>query len=152
MSPLRASIVDCTVQFQLSLPLMGWVWVRPPLDMKIERYISQSRERAPTPYLWTSFLYRVRISTHPAASITCLISEHHGVWEAHPQALCISEVRNFVLNFTEGYYKATLNKRMWLKLCLHSAIQSVVCHQNLTSKPLVSLLYIIICFEPSSRA
>ena len=43
-----------------------------------------------------------QMSTHPGASIllcTCW------VWEGRPQVLCISEVTNFMLCFTAGYYK-----------------------------------------------
>ena len=91
-----------------------------------------------------------------------LLTSGKVVWDVCPQVLCISAVSNFVLHFTGGYYKTTLNRWTEIlrhapraRLCLHSAIQSVVCRQDLTSKLLVAPLYVtvcpIICFKPSLR-
>ena len=94
----------------------------------------------------------VWMSAHPGASITWLINAH-GVWRAHPQVLCISEVRNFVCY--------TLPKVNTKQLCvdkhgsrgthhevnyayINGATQSVVCRQDLTSKPLVDPTYVLL--------
>ena len=97
-----------------------------------------------------------RMSTHPGASYVWPVECTRGVWEEHLQAhVRISMVRNFVLYFTECYYKAALHRRMY-SLVQHApqakpyiltwcAVQpSVACDQALTSKPLVALLYVIV--------
>ena len=79
----------------------------------------------------------------------------HGIWEAHSQAVSTSEVKLFELYFTEGYYKAAFHR--WTELLWHvsqaklrsqGAIQGVVCHQDLTSKLLVTSLNVIVCHLP----
>ena len=57
------------------------------------------------------------MSVHPGASFAWLMECTCGVWEAQPQALCISGVRNFVLYLTEGYYKPFLHRRTYLIQC-----------------------------------
>ena len=74
---------------------------------------------------------------------------------SHKCYVCISEVGSFVLYFIEGYYKAALCKWTMLMQSVflnqahgdmdHDAIQRVVYHQALTSKPLVAPLYLIVC-------
>ena len=54
-------------------------------------------KRAPTPHFWPNFLYRFKVCLNQCP----LWSElHMEFWETNPQALCISEVRNFLLHFT----------------------------------------------------
>ena len=88
----------------------NWVELQPKCNIHLTRLndntsrLSQkyellpySHEGATTPYFWPSFLYRVKVmSTHPGASFTCLME---CTCEVQPQALCISEIRNFVLYF-----------------------------------------------------
>ena len=117
-----------------------------------------SKERLPTPYFWPSFLYRVKVCSNerpPRRSSVWLMECTHGIWEAHPQAVSISEVKLFELYFTEGYYKAAFHRLTQLMRCVlqaklhsHGAIQSVVWCQDLTSKPLVTLLNVIVCHLP----
>ena len=73
------------------------------------------------------------MSAHPRVSFVRLMECNCGVWEAQPQALCISELRNFVLYFTEGYYKTALRRWTYLMWCTLQAtprwlgaVQSVV--------------------------
>ena len=58
--------------------------------------------------LWHNFLYRVKVymNDHSPCSKLCVANRAHlwsQGWEAKPQALCISEVRSFALNFTEAW-------------------------------------------------
>ena len=58
--------------------------------------------------LWHNFLYRVKVymNDHSSCSKLCVANRAHlwsQGWEAKPQALCISEVRSFALNFTEAW-------------------------------------------------
>ena len=89
------------------------------------------------PLLLPNFLYRISkftwMSAHPRVSFVRLMECNCGVWEAQPQALCISELRNFVLYFTEGYYKTALRRWTYLMWCTLQAtprwlgaVQSVV--------------------------
>ena len=75
-------------------------------------------KRVLTPYYWPDFLYRVKIYSNkcPRWSELCVDNEAYtcGVWEVHPQVLCTSEVRNFVLYFIEGYYKVALCRQTQL--------------------------------------
>ena len=82
-----------------------------------------------------------QMSTHPGASFAWSLRS------TASSAICISEVRNF----TKSYYKASLHRQTQLMQCAlqatqcsqgHGAIPSVVCHQDLTSKLLVILLYV----------
>ena len=67
--------------------------------------------------------------------------------------LYISEVRNFVLYFIEGYYKVALCRLTYVANeartaqahNAHHAVQSVVCCNDLTSKLLVTPSYINVC-------
>ena len=91
--------------------------------------------------------------THHGVSFMSVLDCNCEVGEAQPEALCISEVRKFMLYFTEGNYKAALHR--WMLLMRHAlwvipylqrygAVQSIVCHQYLTLKSLVVPLYGIV--------
>ena len=60
----------------------------------------------------TNFLNEIKVylseCPYCTASFTWLMECACGVWEAKPQARCISEVRNFFY-FTESYYKVALH-------------------------------------------
>ena len=47
-----------------------------------------------------------------------LLTSGKVVWDVCPQVLCISAVSNFVLHFTGGYYKTTLNR--WTEILRHA--------------------------------
>ena len=104
----------------------------------------------PIPCIGSKF---TRISNHPGTFTSVFV----GVGEPEPQVLWMSEVRNFVLYFTEGYYKAAWIYLMWCAPRLHHAHDDLVpfrvflCCQALTLKLLIVPLYIIfcliICFE-----
>ena len=70
----------------------------------------------PLPCIWLKFS---QVSAHPAGNELCMTKTEHSceVWEAKPQALCTSEVGDFVLYCTEGYYKVTLCKQMKIMRC-----------------------------------
>ena len=59
---------------------------------------------------WSNFPVQGQclISAHPGVSFLWLTEHTRGVLRAWPQVLCLSGVRNFVLHFTEGYYKVAL--------------------------------------------
>ena len=67
----------------------------------------------------------------------------------------LSEVRNFVLYFTEGYDKAALCRWMYLRWCClliafnaHGDLvpfRVLLCCQPLTLKPLAVPFYVIVC-------
>ena len=51
------------------------------------------------PLLLSKFVW---MSIHLGASFVWLMKCSRGVWEAHPRVLCMSEVRHFVLYFTDA--------------------------------------------------
>ena len=71
-------------------------------------YHSLTKEQPPLPPILAIFSAGVKMSTHPKVSLVLLMKHTCEVWEAQPQVLCISEVRNFVLYITEGYYNVAL--------------------------------------------
>ena len=71
----------------------------------ITNQLLQSHERAPTPYFWPNFLYRVTVYLNEYPTLKWAL--HSYSWSlksiALTQALSISKVRNFKLYFTKGY-------------------------------------------------
>ena len=77
-----------------------------PIDLSPITIVSQKTN--PLPPILAQFSAGVKMSTHPKVSLVLLMKHTREVWEAQPQVLCISEVRNFVLYITEGYYNVAL--------------------------------------------
>ena len=63
--------------------------------------------------MWPTLLYRVKVysNENPPLERATLTNRPQlwSFWEAQLQVLCTSEVRNFKLYFTEGYYKFALH-------------------------------------------
>ena len=100
-----------------------------------------------------------QMSAHPGVSFVWLMKRACEVWEAQPWALCISEVRNFVLKVMvlqvcfakTNVANAACSMGYTMSSWWHGAVQSVVCRQNVTLKPMAVPLYVIVhpitCFE-----
>ena len=80
-------------------------------------------ERVPTPY-FCCFLYRIKVylNERPPWSKLRMANVVY-LWSLRSTATSamLSEVRNFVLYFTEGYYKAALCRWMYLRWCAPQA-------------------------------
>ena len=85
--------------------------------------LANSKEHPTSPCIWLKFS---QVSAHPGMSFVWLTEHSCEVWEAKPQALCTSEVRDFVLYCTEGYYKVTLCKQMKIMQCTPCAHCDIV--------------------------
>ena len=91
-----------------------------------------SWKRAPTSYSWLNFLYRIKVHLNecPPWNKLCVANRVHSwYWEAQPQALCMSEVRNFVIWFHQSLLEGRqMQHASWATPCsrCHVAVHSIV--------------------------
>lgn len=97
--------------------------------------------KVPAPHFGTNFIkvYPNEQPTLQWASFIWLMKHIHGVWETQPHVLCISEVRNFALYFTEGYNKAALCRQTQLMQCSYTSSYTML---------MVTLCYSECCVAP----
>ena len=79
------------------------------IDLSPITIVSQKSNPPPPSPNFGPIFCRGENEHHPKVSLVLLMKHTREVWEAQPQVLCISEVRNFVLYITEGYYNVALH-------------------------------------------